>query len=301
VPVVSGEFAQAIQSLAGAARQSGAPGGAVAELAGAGARLAAMQAELASLSGADAATRSQEIAGLAKTASVQFAAAIGRDAWGRTQKLARDLPWADPRRPGAARGEPPQRQRIAQQIAQAQGGVTAAIAATNAAGEPGQAITASRRALQVWQGLAALAAQAYASKAAAPGQSASAVPSQAAAAPTPTPTPVENQATASGAVAPATMQKFNAAVSSSRDIAAQLIRMGQARKPGSNAPKEETDRYQTLQQGKTSAQGYVTYLNNLGNSMRRAKTDREAQVFVAQAEQTKRYLNVMLQRSSAAQ
>ena len=130
VPVVSGEFAQAIQSLAGAARQSGAPAGAVAELAGAGGRLAAMQAELPNLTGPASAARGQEIATLAKSASVQFAAAIGRDTWGRMQKLARDHPWADPRRPGSARGEPALRQRIAQQIGQAQAGVAAAIAST---------------------------------------------------------------------------------------------------------------------------------------------------------------------------
>jgi hypothetical protein len=159
----------------------------------------------------------------------------------------------------------------------------------------------ARRALQAWQGLAALSAQAYASKASAsPGQTV-AMPNQPVSVPTPTPTPTENQASTTAAVSPATMQQFTAAVSSSREIAAQLIRMGQARKPGSDAAKAETDRYQTLQQGKTSAQGYVTYLNNLTNSMRRAKTDREAQVFAAQAEQTKRYLNVMLSRSAAAQ
>jgi hypothetical protein len=299
--VVGGEFAQAIQSLAGAARQSGAPAGAVSELAGAAASLAAMQGELAGLTGAASAAKSEEIAGLAKTASAQFAAAIARDTWARTQKLARDIPWADPRRPGAARAEPPQRQRIALQIAQAQSGVSAAVGSTNAAADPAKAITSARQALQVWQGLAGLIAQAYASKAAAPGIQAAAVANQALPTPTPTPTPTENQASATAAVSPATMQKFNAAVSSSREIASNLIRLAQARKPGSNATKEETDRYQTLQQGKTTAQGYVTYLNNLANSMRGAKTDREAQVLVAQAEQTKRYLNVMLQRSSATQ
>ena len=300
VPVASGEFAQALQSLAASARQVGAPPAVSAQLAAASDRLAGMQAELPNLTGPALDLRNQEIGALAKSASAVFAAAIGRDADARTQKLARDLPWADPRRADAARRESAQRQRIAQQLRQARNTMLSVASSANASADPGQAIGYARQALQASRGYLALFAGAYASKADAPAAQASSASSQAAPTPTPTPTPTETQEVAAAGVSPAKLQKFNTTVSAAREIAANVIRLGRAAKPRSNAPQEEQDSYRTLQQGKSSAEGYLTYLNNLSNSMRRAKSNREADLFISQAEQTKRYLEVMQSRSAAA-
>jgi len=300
VPVVTGDFAQAVLSLAGDARRLGAPSAALAQIDGAAGQLAKLQGDFPSLAGPAAEARKHEIAALAKSASAAFASALSRDAEARMQRLARDLPWADPRRAGAARSEPAIRQRIAQDLQQARRVLQSAVASANGAGEPGQAIASARQALQASHGFASLSAAAYASKAAAPTGQASAVASEAAPSPTPTMIPAEKPVVEMAGVSPGKLQKFNSTVSASREIADTVIRMGRGGRPGSGASDEEKERYRVLQQGKTAAQGYLSYLTNLTNSMRGAKNDREAELFISQAEQTKRYLGVMLSRSSAA-
>ena len=297
----AGEVAQALQSLAAEARRAGAPAQAVAEMDGAASRVAALQADRASLSGPALAARDAEIAALTRAASVAFVGAIARDADARAQKLARDLPWANPRLANSARGEPAPRQKIAQDLKQARASLTAATVSANSASEPGIVIAAARQALRASRGFVGLFAVAYASKSTpAAGQQAAVIETQNVVpiiAATPTSTPQDSTVTSGTGVSPAKMQQFNAAVSSARDVATTVIRMAQVDRPGSNASNEAKDRYRLLQQNKSSAQGYQGYLNNLASSIRRAKSDREAQVFISQAEQTKRYLNVLLSRS----
>jgi aspartokinase len=95
-------------------------------------------------------------------------------------------------------------------------------------------------------------------------------------------------------------QQLATIVSSSREVADRVIRMGRTAQPGSRASSDEKDNYRTLQQNVKSAQGYVTYLETLTNSMRGAKDDRQADRLIAQGEQTKRYLLLLLSRSTAA-
>ena len=102
-------------------------------------------------------------------------------------------------------------------------------------------------------------------------------------------------------ISPGKLQQFNASVASARAVAANVIRMGQVSRPGSNASDAEKDSYKTLDQGKKSAQNYLKYLDGLARSLSRARSDAEADRYIAQAEQTKRYLNEMQARSSAAQ
>ena len=73
-----------------------------------------------------------------------------------------------------------------------------------------------------------------------------------------------------------------------------------AKQPKANAPEAERNRYLTLDQGKKTAQGYLSYLDTLSRSLSGAKNDQEAERYVSQANQTKRYLQVLLARSSAA-
>ena len=121
--------------------------------------------------------------------------------------------------------------------------------------------------------------------------------------PSATPTAAASGKPAVGAItgiSPAKLQQFNASVASAREIAANVIRMGQVSRPGSSASQDEKDSYKTLDQGKKSAQNYLKYLDGLARSIRGARSDAEAERYIAQADQTKRYLAEMQARSNAA-
>lgn len=298
VPVGAGQFAQAVQSLAAEARSAGAPGAAVSALSAAGARLASLYSDLPGLTGDAATARNQEIAALARSASAGFAAALTRDGEARTQRLGRDLAWADPRRANAARTESGPRQKIALDLRQARSQLLSAASSASGSTDAGQAIAAARQALMASRRLIALSAAAYGSKAATQTvQVATAAPTEAAVVATPSETP---SPTSNSGVSARKMQQFNSAVVSAREIAANVIRMGPRSRPSSGASSDEKERYRILDQSKKSAQGYLSYLDNLARSIRRAKSDREADLFIAQAEQTRRYLGVLLSRSAAA-
>ncbi len=295
----------ALQTLADEARSAGAPVAAVTGLSAAAGRLTTLEADRATLSGSARTARDAEISAQSRAASAAFANAIGQDADARAWRLSRDLPWANPRL-DAARREPPQRQRIAQGLRQARGAMTSAIARTNASATPGEAIGAARQALQASRSFIGLFPSAYASKAAAPTELEKSAPQQAAIAPvvrpsaTPTVVAAASSPSSTAGVSSGKMQRFNSVVATSRDLAAQVIAMSRKSKPSSGASKEETDAYRTLQQNKSSAQGYQRYLDTLASSLRGAKNDQEADRFISQAEQTKRYLDVLMSRSTAA-
>ncbi len=295
-------LSSAVQALADDAREAGAPAGAVSALAGAAARLVELQSGLRSASG-DPGQAEAEMAALAHTAATQFAKSLLGDAGRRAQRIARDLPWADPRSASSASGESADRQKIAAGLRQARAGLNAAALAAANAGDPGTALASGRGALGAWRGFAGAQARAYATARtpqaateveSAPGDQAGAPSAASSAATAPTP------AGSSGAVSPAKSQQLAGIVSSCRDVAASVINMGKISRPNSGASDDQKTNYRVLQQNTKSAQGYLTYLDNLTNSMRGAKNDGEADRLISQAEQTKRYLLVLLSRSTAA-
>ena len=67
-----------------------------------------------------------------------------------------------------------------------------------------------------------------------------------------------------------------------------------------NPSDDDKANYRTLQANVKTAQGYVSYLDTLANSMRGVKNDGEVDKLVRQAEQTQSYLTVLLSRSPSA-
>ncbi|HEX8057760.1 MAG TPA: serine/threonine-protein kinase [Novosphingobium sp.] len=287
-------FAQTLQALADQARQSGAPADAVNAL-------AATAAQVGQSGQAD-------IPGLAKNASTSFAQALLGDADRRAQRIARQLPWADPRRPNAARAEGPERRGVHARLLQSSGALSAAVQAAGNATDPGQAMASAQAALSSWRSFVSAQAKAAAtSPSIAADQTGMnsgevAAPASAPAATVEPPTSTAQNVSTGKAqgVSAGKAQQLAGIVSSSREIAQKVIRMGRSARSNPRGSDDEKANYRTLQQNMQSAQGYLTYLNTLTNSMRGAKTDHDADRLVAQGEQTKRYLQLMESRSSAA-
>ena len=188
-------------------------------------------------------------------------------------------------------------------VRQARAQVAAAASAAGAAGSPGDALAAARRGITAFGALVAQIG--LASRGGTAPQVAASTVAVADPTPTtsPTPSPTFSGPPAAGAIAGISsgkLQQFNAAVAASREIAANVIRLGQVSRPGSGASQDEKDAYKTLDQGKKSAQNYLKYLDGLTRSLSRARGDAEADRYIAQAEQTKRYLAEMQSRSNAA-
>jgi len=88
-------------------------------------------------------------------------------------------------------------------------------------------------------------------------------------------------------VSPAKIAQFNAIIDGARGMAKQVIRMGDR---SSNA---------TLKANAQLARNYDKYLANLKDSGRGAKSDREADKLIKQANQTKAYIVFLNKQSSS--
>lgn len=291
-----------VRSLAAAAAGSGAPAGAARELTAAAEKLAAMQA------GSDSAgqsTQADQMNAFAKASVTAFTGAVVRDAEGKGSRLGRDMPWADPRKASALAGETPARQRIAGDLRGARAELAASLAAAGSAAAPGDAITAARRALAASSTLAAAVSRAYRAGSAAE-VAKTETPAAAVAAPKPsesTTTTATAQAGPAGSASelfPGKLRTFNSIVASARDIARNVIQMGGGKAPDSGASDTEKGNYKVRQANVRTARQYQTYLDTLANSMRGVRTEREVDQLIASATQTKGYLTLLQNRSTAA-
>jgi hypothetical protein len=279
-------FSQTLQALADEARKSGAPADAV--------------NALATTAGQAGQAAQADIPSLAKTASMSFAQALLGDAERRTQRIARQLPWADPRRPNAARAESAERRGVQARLLQARGALSSAALAAGSAADPGQAMASAQQALSAWRSFVSAQARAAATAPSIAPEKVGLAPEEVAAPATTMATTPEPSSSAGQTLSGGKTQQLAGIVASSREVADKVIKMGRSARPNPRGSDEEKDNYRTLQQNMQSAQGYVTYLDTLTNSMRGAKNDRDADRLIAQGEQTKRYLLLMLSRSTAA-
>ena len=99
---------------------------------------------------------------------------------------------------------------------------------------------------------------------------------------------------------PAKYRTFNSTVKSARDIADDVVRLGKGNEPGSDASKDEKDRWRIRQANVTTAQNYVKYLDTLTNSMRGNRSEDEVDKLISSADQTRRYLAQLKASSQAA-
>lgn len=103
-----------------------------------------------------------------------------------------------------------------------------------------------------------------------------------------------------GGVSVTTRRNFAKSIGDARDIARQVMRLAEGRKPGSGASDEDKEAYRIRQASAQSAKSYVSYLDTLEASMRGTTSEAEAKNSVVKASQTKAYLQALLNRSRGA-
>ena len=283
-----GGLAPAERALAEEARKAGAPATAVSTLVAASEQLDTQSASLQALlndpaQAAAATARADEMKRTAASANVEFASALLRDADARAQRLPADVPLASAARLQGALAS-------LRSVVEAMASIT----------DPAQSLNAARDALAQSQAFASslqlarrvtpdAAALALAPKKTTVITALPRVPEYAAA-PVTTPTPVAASTTG---VSPAKMGQFNAIIDEARGMARQVIAMGgrSSGDAGSQARKANA----------ALASNYDKYLRNLKDSMRGAKSDREADRLIKQANQTKAYISFLMTQSSKAQ
>lgn len=282
-------LAPAERSLAEDARKLGAPATAVNDLIAVSEKLGGQLQGLRTLQSnpaqAGAATaRADEMKRTATSANVEFVTSLLRDAEARAQRLSADVPSAS-------------RASVSSALASLRTSVEASADAT----DPAQSLNAARDALAKSQAFAAsvqvanrraseVLAQRAARKTVVTATPTAPELTAAAAKPAAKPAAKTETATASASaatgVSAAKMAQFNGIIDSARGMAKQVIRMGGG---GANA---------TRKANATLARNYDSYLKNLKDSMRGAKSDNEADRLIKQANQTKAYI-VFLQKQSS--
>ena len=308
----SGGIAGAVNALVADARGFGAPAGAIKALTDAGPALAKLDGDLKKLTGPAAKAKEDEMGKIARAAGATFASALVGEADGRARKLAADLPWADPRNPGAAAGKSAEQQNAARDIRFALSGIRSAAGSTGKTADTAQSLTFARQALAKRGTFNALIARAYrikdggpaiAGETVAPSDSPVATPSTAASQAAQRPAAAASAEPARGSGEPATdgqRRSLKSVVDSAKDISKQVIRLGDRDKPGSGASEDDKEAYRVRQANADTARGYERYLDTLSNSMRGARTKTEADQLIAQANQTRAYLNQLLAGSKAS-
>ena len=279
------QLVSAARSLADDGRNAGAPEAAVNGLVAAGDQLDQQSRALQPLLNdpkqtAAATARSDEMKGVATAANMAFANALLRDAEATAQKLALNVPSTSPS--GA---------RLQSALSSLR-----AIVQTPVNGiDPDLSLTVARNALASSKAFVATLPAAFGQQTATKravenlAQSSkktltSVTPRAVASSVEVAPVVTEPAAAATIGVSPAKLGQFGAIIGSARSLAVQVIRMG--------------DRDPQARENAKLAKNYDAYLRTLSDSMRGAKTDRDADRLIKQASQTKAYLVFLNKQSS---
>ena len=280
------QLAGAERDLAEEARRAGAPASAISDLVAAADQLDKQSAGLQPIlndpaQAAAATTRADEMKRAATAANVGFTNALLRDAEVRAARLSADIPSS-----GRAR------------LGNALAGLRSAVEASASATDPGQSLGAARDALAKSQ-LFAANLQAASRRAATDALAQAPKKAMVTAMPNApvravvvaAPAPVAAPSTVG--VSSAKMSQFNGIVDGARGMARQVMAMGKQRASPSGSA--------TRKANAALAKNYDSYLANLKDSMRGAKSDREADRLIKQANETKAYLVFLNKQSSQAQ
>jgi serine/threonine protein kinase len=265
------------RALADEARKAGAPAAAVKDLVAAGDQLDKQLVELRPLlddpaQAAAASARANEMKSTAAAANAAFAAALLQDAEARAQRLSSE----------AASGPAGARLRSALE------GLRASVQASANSADPVQSLAAARDALGKSEIYAATLLAASSTQIAAKRPTAPLTPLPQ----RPQATPIQAApmaASTAPAAAPVSANKaaqVRSVIASGRSRAKQVIAMGSS---GSETRKANAK----------LAKNYDKYLASLSDSMRGARTDREVDQLLKQANQTKAYVDFLYKQSSA--
>jgi serine/threonine protein kinase len=301
----SGGVAQAVKTLADEATAAKASAAAQKVLTDAATQLATMDEALKKLAAdpAQAAavkTRQADMDKVAMKAGADFAAVLIGEADGRVARLARDLPWADPRRANAAANESPAHQAAARKVRLSLSGLRAASTEAGAAADVAAALTAAQKALAQSGAYNSAVARAYRVKASPTAETTTAA--AATAEPTTAAAPASDSGTKGQAdeLFPAKYRTFQSVVREARGVADDVIELGRGSEPGSDASQDAKDGYRIRQQNVQTARNYVSYLDTLVNSMRGDRSEREVDENISNAQETRRYLQQLREASRAA-
>lgn len=279
-----GGLAPAARDLAAEARKAGAPAAAIGNLEAAGEQLATQSQGLQALlndpaKASEATARADAMKRTAMAANVAFANALLQDAGTRMQRLSAGVPSA-----------------TAATLQSAFAGLRSAVDAATRATDPTQSLAAARDALARSQALSStirIASRAVTETAAPTPKKVvvaeiprAGAPQSYTAAPVAAPAPVASTI----GVSPAKVRQFNAIVDEARGMARQVIGMAGR---GSGDPGA-----QTRKANAALARNYDKYLANLKDSMRGAKSDRDADRLIKQANQTKAYILFLTKQSA---
>ena len=307
-------LAPSIKALADDASKSGAPATAVEALAQASDQLAQQLQAVRPLSSdpTQAAAFTQkagEMRQLATRANAAFAAALLSDAETKSQRLSAAVPWANPANESASRGQSADRQQIAGTLRTSLAQMRSAVDAASKATSPAQSLDYARLALTQAQSFTAASMAAYnrpdttAMAAAAPTAAPPPLPTARTTTVAPTvrtPTKTATASTTSSSapssstsLSPSKIGQLNSIIDDGRSMARQVISMG--RRSGADSAST-----QTLKANARLAQDYDRNLATLKSASRAVRTDSEADRYIAQAKQTRAYVQFLVRQSTAA-
>jgi non-specific serine/threonine protein kinase len=292
----AGTLGTDIAALAADAAQAGIPAAATTSLAAAATSIAALETDRAPQAQIDAAAR---------PALLGFASVVADDVSAKARRAGRQMPWIDARRSGSAATATAQQRQIAATLLDAQTRVASARAGIAQAATGAAALALAQQALT--------AARTHATTLADARRLAAAIAAAAAAQTTSTPQRRQDLAVASNnpqapaekpgpgtGVSAQTRQEFQTVVASARDVAREVIRLGDRARPGARASELEQTGFRLRQQNAQSAKTYQDYLDTLSRSMEGTTTEAVARQSVDKARQTLSYLNRMQAGSKAS-
>ena len=240
---------------------------------------------------------------MATKAASDFAGALLQDVESKTQRLSAAIPWANPDNEDAAGSQPEDRQQVANDLRTALGQLRSAVQAASQAASPAQAIDYARMALNQSQNFTSASLLAYKSQETAVATAAAQTakvekqaetvaktqtkPTTVVTPKAPTQAAAAEPASSATSLSPAKIGQLNSIVDDGRSMAKEVMRMG---KRGSDS------------QLKANAQLAKTYDQNLAalkDSGRGASSDRDADRLIAQAKQTRAYVQFLYKQSSA--
>jgi hypothetical protein len=254
------------------------------------------------------ATREEDMRQLATRATAEFATALLNDVEAKAQRLSAAVPWANPT--AGERALPAERQQVAADLRTSYGQMKSAVDAASKATSPAQALEYARMALAQSQNFTSASLVAYNKQetaiTTAPVQTAQVKPTVVAPVQTRTVTTTRTTAAPAARTAATTavassattlsggkIGQLNSIVDDGRNMAKSVIRMGR----GSGSTPQNT---QTLRANAALAKTYDASLAQVKAAGRGVSSDRDADRLIAQAKQTRAYVQFLVRQSTAA-
>ena len=254
------------------------------------------------------ATREEEMRQLATRATAEFATALLKDVEAKAQRLSAAVPWANPS--AGERTLPADRQQVAGDLRTSYGQMKSAVDAASKATSPAQALEYARMALAQSQNFTSASLVAYNKQetaiatapvqtaqvkptVVAPVQARTVTPTRTAAAPTARTAATTAVASSATTLSGGKISQLNSIVDDGRNMAKSVIRMGR----GSGSTPQNT---QALRANAALAKTYDASLAQVKAAGRGVTSDRDADRLIAQAKQTRAYVQFLVRQSTAA-